>query len=213
MKWFSFSYVKQKPWLFVAIVLIFGTIFWLLFNRGASASQSGVVTAGKSDAQIAAEAQLGMAQIQAGIAAGQTAAQLAAIQSQGDIAIALATMETAFKTQQLAVQRDIADAGIAAQIHAMDIAYQQSVNNNAFQLDYATLAFDAAIQQSQINAQIATQSMLFSAISSLKSKDRDDTLERIFGNPEVIAIHNPATTQTGSGFSFPVFGAIGSAIL
>lgn len=210
---FNFSYLRKKPWLIFGL-LVFGVIVFMMVNRKVD-SGSSVVTSGKSDTQIAAEAQLAMAQIQAGIASGNTQAQLAAIQAQGDIAYALAQLDAGYKVQQLQVQREIAQAGIAAQIHAMDISYQQSVNNNAFQLDYATLAFDASLGMAQINADVARTGMLMSVIGSLKSKDRDDTLERIFGNPEVMQYSNPGTGGGGgflSGFG-NFISPIGSALL
>lgn len=211
MKWFNFSYLRKKPWLIFGL-LVFGVIVFMMINRKVDAGSS-VVTSGKSDAQIAAEAQLGMAQIQASIAQGNTAAQLAAIQAQGDIALALAQLDAGYKVQQLGVQREIAAAGIAAQIHAMDIAYQQSVNNNAFQLDYATLAFDASLGMAELNAKVAQTGMLMSAIGSLKSKDRDDTLERIFGNPSVMQYSNPGTGSSG-GFNFGnLISPVGSMFL
>lgn len=219
MKWFDFNYVKRKPMLFVGIVLVFGILFWFMLNRG-SAQTSTVITNGKSDAQIAAETQLAMAGMSAQIQNNQVAAQLAAIGQQGDIAIALAKLDQVNKTNELQVQREIAAAGIAAQLHAMDIAYQQSVNNNAFQLDYATLAFDASIASQRISAQAMTTSMLASMVPSLKKGKQVRAFDNLL---LLLSSGNTGQTLTNTGLDgaqFPpqssgggLLGGIGKVIV
>ncbi len=221
MKWFSFQYVKRNPWLFVGIVVIFGVLFWLLMNKGGSSSTSGgttVVTGGMSDAEAAANLQLGLAtmgaQTQLAIASQQSQARMVELDTQSKTTLALAGLEAQYRFAELGASKELAELQTTADLTALDrqLNYQLAAqtNQNAFTVDYAALAYDAATEQVRINAALQSEmgkqqmevfktSSLLSLIPSLKKKNRDEALiaigSAVSGQP--IAY----TPERGGGFN------------
>lgn len=213
MKWFNINYVKQKPFLFIGIILVFGVFFVFYLNRNAGGSGSTVITSGKSDAQIAAEASLAQAQLMAGIEQNRISAQLAAINAQGDIQLALAGLQAQLESKKIDVESTLGAAALQAQLVALNLQYQQSVNNNQFQLDYAKQSFDAALAQTKVAAGIMALGQLTSAIGSLKKKNRDEAYNNllIYMNQSAggnLTANQLDLTTGGGGFFGGLFGAI-----
>jgi hypothetical protein len=148
----NWKYLKN-PKIIIGAVILFVIVLWML-NRGASSSTTGssVVTNGPSDAQIASQTQLAMAGISASVANNQTAASLQAIQEQGDIAIAMKTIDATTAAQTTAAQEAIAAASIGAQTHAMDLSYATSLSNNQLSFSVAKMAYDNANYSTAVNA-------------------------------------------------------------
>lgn len=188
----NWKYLKKPPVIIGSIILFF-IVLWMV-NRGASSSttSSGTITNGVSDAQLAASTQLGLASISAGVANAQTAAQLQAIQENGDIAVALKTIDAAGVAQQTAAQQAIAAMGIAAQIQGMQLSFQTSQSNNELSFNVAKMAYDNANYSIEANTSLQahlsddqlkafTTSSIVSAIGSAKAGDRDQLTAALIG--------------------------------
>ena len=239
-KYFSWTYVKSHPIMFGVIVIVFGLLLLLLLNRKSSSSSSTNVTSGQSDAQVAAAAQMGMAQlgsqtqiqlatIGANVQIQQTQAQLAMAheaavlqltqnQNNNDTAISLAGLEAQLREAENASNERLTaraqDASLMALNAQLNNALAMQENNNSFQLDYASLAYNSALETVKTNAalqatlgaqsadlqktlsaqqldaykistaanvQLTTNQQLLSVIPTLKSKDRDESLQIISG--------------------------------
>lgn len=193
---FSFAYVKQHPYMFGAIALIFGLGLWLVLNKGSGAASSGGVVAvnSKSDNQAALEAQVAIAgmQLQAQQYGAQT--QVAALAQQGANEFAVATLQSQVALAGLASQERTDEKTLSASTSALqlqlDNALQITNSNNQFMVDYARTAADSAVEQLRINAALQTElseqqldayktSSILSIIPSLKKKDRDESLQII----------------------------------
>jgi beta-mannanase len=148
----NWAYLKKPSVIIGAIVLFFVVLFFL--NRsgstGANSASTQTVTTGPSDAQVAAQTQLAMAQISAGLQGQAIAVDFAKTQDQDQTQIALATVAAAANNQSLAVQQEIADRTVDAQTHGLDLQYQTAVNQNATAL---------AAEQSQLNEMLASQAI------------------------------------------------------
>jgi len=154
----NWKYLKN-PKIIIGAVILFLVVLWML-NRGAGASPSGsnvVTNSGPTDAQVAAQTQLAMAGIAASVANNQTVAGLQAIQEQGDIAIALKTIDANTASQVTAAQQYIAAMGIAAQSHAADLSYAMGVSNNELAFNTAKMAYDSANYSTAVNAGLTAQ--------------------------------------------------------
>lgn len=218
MKKFSISYVKQNPFLFVGI-LIFGVIFWMLLNRGASASAGGgttVVSSGPSEAELAMGTQVTLAQIGAGVAVQQAQIQFAALAQQGQNNLDMAALETSFRTLELASNERVQGLTVEASLAALGMEYKNSLDvtnaQSRFMIDYATVQTDAARDQAMINAhlhaqmskdqleayKVGTEASKFSAvlgtISGFKKKHQDDALAGFLGYAP------PAPNKSGGSF-------------
>jgi len=168
MKYFSWGYVKAHPVMFGMIIIVFGLILFMLINRrGGSAGQNTVVTNGKTDAQVAAEMQMGMAQLGAqtqlqvaslgaNVELARLNAQIAAGQDDNDTALALAGLGAQLSAAQIAAQERMTNRSTDASLSALNMqlqnAYASQVNNNQFAYDYAKLAYDSSIETVKTNA-------------------------------------------------------------
>lgn len=74
------EYAKAHPWATGAVVVIGGIIFFMIVSGGSGSGSSGTTASGPSDAEIAANAQIQAAQIQATANASAANAQVAAAQ-------------------------------------------------------------------------------------------------------------------------------------
>src|ERR1044072_4748462 len=217
-KHFSWTYVKQHPVMFGGIVVVFGLILYMLMNRGSGAAAQTVVTNGKSDAQTAAEMQMGMAQLGAqtqvqlanlgaSVEMAKVNASILAAQDDNDTALALAGLSANLQAAQTAAQERMTNRATDASLSALNMqlqnAYASQVNNNQFAYDYASLAYDSALETVKVNAalqatmgaqqleafkygtdanvKLSTQQQLLSVIPTLKKKDRDESLQIIGG--------------------------------
>lgn len=167
------AYVKQHPFMFGTIFLVFGVFLWMLLNRGESSSASGggttVVNPGPSDAQVMAGVALQQAQI-------DSSTQMGLAHMASDTQIGLAQLEIAAHHDDNSAQRDLAAMALTAQMAEIQASYnlgkgqleasvaslgmQLSNNlaitqsNNGFMLDYARQANDAATAQLMIGANL-----------------------------------------------------------
>lgn len=194
---FSVEYVKKNPIMFGAIVVVFGLIFWLLISRGSAASGGGggaVVAAGPSDAEVAANMNLSMAQMQMQTQLAGIQGELAARTIEANLASDLADKQMAYSLAELAASERIADKQMAAQLTSMDMQLtaqlQAMIANNQFAVDYASLAYDAAVEQTRLGAELQVAlgqqqldaykfGALVNTIPSMKKKDRDKAFRQI----------------------------------
>jgi hypothetical protein len=198
---FNVEYVKKNPVMFGAIFIVFGVFIWLYLNRGASSSANTVVQTGPTDAQLAAQTQLGIAQIGANAQTAQANAQIAALAQQGQNDIGLAQISRDVALAQITADATSTHEGTQATLSATmaSILAQQQMNadNNSFQLDYAKATYDAS--QHQLDAQIGLQKQL--SQDQLKAYQTGSLLAAVGQAPEIdrdnlIALITGATTGT-----------------
>jgi hypothetical protein len=201
---FSWEYVKKNPVMFGVIFVVFGLLLWLLINRGASGGSGSTtyVASGPSEALQAANLQAGtqiqLAQISANSANNQAAFQLEALSQQIEGQSAIAALEMQFRTLELAASERMTalqtNASLAALQAQLNTQAAMTESNNAFALDYAKTAQDAAVATVAINAalqrDLSAQQLqayesglrtsvlqgILATIPSLKKKDRDTAL-------------------------------------
>lgn len=217
---FSVAYVKQHPVMFGTIIVVFGLLFWFMFRGSGGGASSGgvsVVNAGPSDAQVAAGTQLQLAQIGANTQLQMGQLSLAAAAAQTESQERLATMELAYKTQELASQHDLGDKTIAASLEALSLqlnnALQTTNSNNQFMVDYAKVAADSATTQLAINAALQRDlskdqlegfkySSALAVIPTLKKGDRDAALISLtLGKPSSHGAVGVMPSSGGGGFN------------
>lgn len=204
-KKFSWEYVKNNPVMFGVIFVVFGLLLWVLINRGASGGGSGSTTyvaSGPSEALQAANLQAGtqiqLAQISANSANNQAAFQLEALSQQIEGQSAIAALEMQFRTLELAASERMSalqtNASLAALQAQLNTQAAMTESNNAFALDYARAANEAAVTTVAIGAalqrDLGAQQLqayesglrtsvlqgILATIPSLKKKDRDTAL-------------------------------------
>jgi hypothetical protein len=170
----------KKPSVIVGAVILFFIILFML-NKGTGSSSSQVVNTGPTDAQVASQTQLALAQISAGLQGQAIQVDFAKSQDQNATALALATMQTTLGVDQLAAQQAIADRTIDAQVHGLDLQYQTSRDTNAFNLAFTGQQFQygLASQTLMANQQLAMgqqqlQAFQFSQIASLAANAGHD---------------------------------------
>lgn len=165
--------LHNKPVLIGGVAVL--AIVVVLAAHGSSAgaaTQIAVANPGQSDAQVAAARDIQIAQLQAGVQASAANAQLAQIQTQGQIDLSKATLDaqlqkyaidasdasdarnvaamTAVQTLQIQAQTNSQDhladiqAGIAK--YTLDQALATTQSNNEFQLSYAQAANQTQVQ-------------------------------------------------------------------
>lgn len=210
---FNFQYVKRNWIMFAVIVVVFGVIFWFIVNRGSGGGSAGgtsYVSTGPSEMELAAQTQLAGMQIQAAAQVQQGQLQLAAIQAQSQGELALANLQGQVALAALASQErtdsTAMEMSLAALEKQLDAQLSITEANNNFQIGYASLAYDAATEQAQLNAQLTRdlsaqqlaayqQSALLSVLPSLKKKDRDNALAGIAGIQYRGVNYAPPTSQ------------------
>jgi len=190
---------KSVYWIIGAIVLF--VIFYLLASGGSKSTGSGAVTtsvinSGPSDAQLAAGAAVQTAQIQASVAANESAAQVAAIQSQTNAQVAIATLQFQGDLANTQAGADVAkyvaalDANVAtssftAQTNALQIQseYSFATAKVAAETDLAKNYQNNTLLLNQLQTNAAmfhdqVQGLNFQAlvgqIGAVKSNDRDN---------------------------------------
>ena len=216
LKKFSWGYVKENPVMFGVIFLVFGLLLWVLINRNASngSGSTTYVASGPSEALQAANLQAGtqiqLAQISANTANAAAAYQLEALSTQIEGQLAVAAMEAQFATLELAANERLTElqtsASLAALTAQLTTQRQMSADANAFALDYARAANDAAVTTVAINAALqrdlsaqqldaykygldtSVKQGILATIPTLKKKDRDTALGAFLA------------TQQGQGF-------------
>jgi len=179
----NFDTFKKKPLLWGGIAIVIFVIFYLIFSRGSGGGETStqVVTTGPSEAQLAAQTQIAMAQIQAGAINAQTSAE---------VAMKNADIEGQVRLGQLAYQAGLAE--IQASKEALEI-------NSEYSLQTARVAAEtnlamARLDKEVLTTQLAQQTQMFgmqlqslnnqailAQVSSLKKKDRDNVLAGLAG--------------------------------
>lgn len=226
LKKFSVTYVKQHPVMFGMIFLVFGLFLWLLLNRGASApaAQSGAVASGPSDQEIAANVALQQAQLAANvqIATAQLGLQAHADdnQAQRDLAALALQAQIADIQANYNLGKLQTEASLDALSAQLSTNLALSHDNNAFMLDYAKNAQDAATAQLLIGANLQATlgsqqleafkfSSLTAVIPTLKSGKRDNAFALLTQNTygggttgaQAAQIMAPNGASGGGGFN------------
>ena len=164
--------LHNKPVLIGGVAVLAIVIVLAAKGSASPGTQIAVANPGQSDAQIAAARDIQIAQLQAGVQASAANAQLAQIQTQGQIDLSKATLDaqlqkyaidasdasdarnvaamTAVQTLQIQAQTNSQDhladiqAGIAK--YTLDQALATTKSNNEFQLSYAQSANQTQVQ-------------------------------------------------------------------
>lgn len=138
----DFSWIEAHPWATTAVVGLGGLGLYLLLRGGSSGSSGadaggGVVYAGgggPSDTQVAANAALTNAQLQANTQVSQMSAELAALNIQSDLQLKLAH-----------IGADVTNTGTAA-------ALTSDLYRTGAELTYGLSSQQAALEMARINA-------------------------------------------------------------
>lgn len=132
------SYAKAHPWTIGAIVVGGGLAFIVLSGwfRGGSGGTTVVAgSSGPSDAQLAADNNVALANIQAGAANNQTNAELQATTIQAQLSQSVAALQEALGIHQIDAGQAVSMAQLSAQLSANQDNNSTSValntNNNA----------------------------------------------------------------------------------
>jgi len=182
------GYVKRNPALFGVTALIFIVILFVATRKGGhSSDQVTTVSSGPSDAQVQAQAALAAKQIDAQATIQLGGLQIQGLAQQGQNDLALATVGAQVSLADLAAQERLGDKALDAQREAtrLQLEAQSHIvdSNNQFQIDYATIAADSALQQVKIGAELQSHladkqleayagSAILSVIPTLKKRDR-----------------------------------------
>lgn len=206
MKFNLAIFKKGKPiyWILGGIAL-FVLFYWIVSRGSSGASSSGgtsVIQTGPSDAQVAAQSQLALAQM-------QTQAGVTTAQNQNNADIAIATLQAQVALANTQASADVAkytagldastQAGyIAAQQHMMEMQVAGATAQTQIQAQYgvetATIAAQSVLDQANVQAamfgkQLDTNSKMFTAqlnaanfqsmvaqVGNVKANDRDNML-------------------------------------
>lgn len=181
----------KKPSVIIGGIVFFFVLLFLLNRSGSSASTT-TVTQGPDPATVAANAQLAMAQLSAGVASQQIAVDYQKSQDANAANIALAQIAAGVQNNQTAAAAAASNATVAAEVHGLDLQYQTAVANNAaavettklnndFALNYAAQTFQYGIDTAEINSNLESTlaadqlkgqaiSDIFGSISSISGK-------------------------------------------
>lgn len=199
----NWAYLK-KPSVIIGAVILFFILLFLMNRSGSGASSQTVVSSGPTDAQVAQQTQLAMAQMSAGLQGQAIAIDYAKSQDANATGLAIAQIQATLSGQSLQVQQDIATQTVAAQVHGLDLQYATGLAQNSFALDYAQQQFSYGIASQAITAneqmkmsedQLAAFkfSTLASIIPTLKSGKRDNAFSLL-----TTASYNPTTVSPGT---------------
>lgn len=183
------GYVKRNPMLFGVTAVIFIVILFVATRKGGghSGDQVTTVSSGPTDAQVQAQAALAAKQIDAQAQIQLGGLQIQGLAQQGQNDLALATVGAQVSLADLAAQERLGDKALDAQREAtrLQLETQSHIvdSNNQFQIDYATIAKDSALQQVKINAELTSHladqqlkayegAAVLSVIPTLKKRDR-----------------------------------------
>lgn len=151
---------KGKPVLYGGAFIVFFIVVLHFINKnaGASGGDTVVTNGGPSDAQIAAGVQMGMASLQAQTELAGTQAQLEAVRIQTDAQREQANLAASLALATAHIGADSAALDTKASLEALHLQLDNAVtmneDNNAFQIGYSRLAYDAATAQTVVNAQL-----------------------------------------------------------
>lgn len=151
------AFLKKPSVLIGAVVLFFVLLFLLNRSGGTASSGQQVVNTGPSDAQLAANTQLAMAQISAGLQGSAIQEDFAKSQDNNQTALALAAVQATLAQQQTVAQENIANETIAANVHGMDLQYQGLVDQNATALAAAQAQYNYGLSSQAITANTQLQ--------------------------------------------------------
>lgn len=175
---------KKRPVMWGIIAVIVFVLFYMLFSRGGGGESEGqvqMVQSGPTDAQLAAQTQLGMAQI----AANATQQQYAA-----EVAIANSQIQGEFKLGELAYQAGLAQINADRAMYETQSEYSLATarvaaeNNLALaRLDKEVLTTQLTTQAQMFGQQLAANNnmLLIGQISTAKKKDRDNLIAALGG--------------------------------
>lgn len=198
-----------------------GLLLIVLFMSATGSSASAATASGPSDAEVAAQAQLALAGIQAQSQQNTDNAGIAQIQAQSNADIAKASMDAqlqkyaidangALQALQINTSRDVALAGnasdAAAQANAtaaqeqitkwtLDASQAMQDSNNAFQLDYATAANTTAVQIQQMQAALVNNQLLVNRDVTLAGLHTQEDMATINANLQLNTTYSNNTTQ------------------
>jgi hypothetical protein len=186
----------KKPSVIIGAVILFFIILFML-NRGGSASNgTQVVNAGPSDAAVAAQTQLAIAQMSSGLQGQAIQADYAKSRDSNDTQLALATIAAAVQGQTLAVQGAIAQQTVAAQVHGLDLQYQTALAQNNFALNYAAEQFNYGLASSAINANLQAHMADLQASSFNLATELDHVKDvRLHGGQRLAVLQNIINTN------------------
>lgn len=154
----TWGWIKSNPYTVLAIVGALALIY-IVFSRGSTAGTGMAVygPASPSDAAIASAAQVQVAQMQAGLAAGQTSAQLEAIRTNNATEISIAQIQASvanYQTEQAANIQTL-NIGASRDIQLQGIQSQQIIQMAAFATQAQIEANRAATDQKRIESVVA----------------------------------------------------------
>ena len=153
----NWSYLKKPSVIIGGIVLFFVLLFLLNRSSSTSAAVTQTGATGPSDAQVAAQTQLALAQLSAGIQTAAISEDYAKSQDTNASNLALAQVAAALQTQQIAASQETSDRSIDANVHGMDLQYQGLVNQNATALAAAQAQYAYGLASQAINANTTIQ--------------------------------------------------------
>jgi hypothetical protein len=222
VKW---AYLKKPSVIIGAVVLFFILLFMLNRSGGSSAGAGSteVVNSGPSDAQVASQTQLAMAQISAGLQGQAIQVDYAKAQDANATQLGLAQIAAAVNNQSLTVQQSIADRTIDAQSHGMDLQYQGLVNQNATALAAAQAQYAYGLQSQAITANTQlelsdqqlkayTLSTFANTIGTLKTKNRDEAYREMLGAYSGLSFNgNGSIAGQSATVSTALYSQIGTA--
>jgi len=208
VKW---AYLKKPSVIIGAVILFFVLLFLLNRSGGSASSGTTTVTTGPSDAQVASQTQLALAQISAGLQGQAIQVDYAKARDANDTQVALATMAAALQGQSLVVQHDIASQTIDAQVHGLDLQYASAVAANTAQIQALQIQSNMVLASSAINANLQAQlskdqltaygyNVAGGAISSANKGDRDQLTAQLIA------------AMTGTGVNYEP-GNVGSTFV
>jgi hypothetical protein len=146
--------ILKKPSVIIGAVILFFIVLFIMNRSGGSAAQTQTVSTGPDPATVAANSQLAMAQIAAGVQGQAFQIDYAKAQDADQTQIALATIAAASEAQTTAAQQVIAAQTLAIQQHGLDLQYQSNITNNQAQLDAMALQGNFGLASQELNNQL-----------------------------------------------------------
>lgn len=175
----NFSAFKKRPFLWGGIAIAIFVLFYLLFSRGGGNASSGstqYVETGPSEAEIAAQSNIAMAQIQANIASQQFASE-AAIKN-AEFAASVKNSEFAYNVALVQIDAEKAILENQSEYSLATARVAAETNLEMAKLDRDVLTTQLNTQSQMFSKQIdsLTNQALIAQVSTLKKKNRDDVL-------------------------------------
>jgi hypothetical protein len=181
------EYAKSHPLATGAIVVIGGILFIVIVRGGGDSSGASGAT-GPSDAEIAAQTALGVAQINAQASAASAGAAVNAASIGAGVQLNSDNKAAEVAMRQIEAARELGLAQITAEKGALDSA----------------IAASSAQQTAKTNA-------IMSSLSKLKKKNRDDVLQAYITGEQYHGQGTSSTAQTIGAIGYAA-GNIGKAL-